>query len=198
MNKFKELRKAKKITQNELSKALGVNQATISKWEIGNSFPDYQTLIKLSKFYKVTIDYLLNENNEPKHEVGKKIPVLGIIPAGVPIEAIEDIIDYEEISYSLSKTGTFFALKVRGDSMSPQIEEDDILIIKQQEDAESGEICVVMVGNDATVKRIKKEPNGIWLIPNNPSHRTMFFTKSDVLTLPLKILGKAVETRRHL
>ena len=98
----------------------------------------------------------------------------------------------------MSRTGNFFALKVRGDSMSPQIEENDILIIKQQEDAENGEICVVMVGSEATVKRIKKENNGMWLIPNNPSFSPMFFTNDEISSLPLKILGKAVETRRHL
>ncbi|MBQ7308010.1 MAG: helix-turn-helix domain-containing protein [Clostridia bacterium] len=199
MNKFKELRKSKKITQNQLSKDLGVNQATISKWESDVSFPDYSTLIKIAKYYKVSIDYLLNDNNnENQHQGGIKIPVLGVIPAGIPIEAIEDIIDYEDISYALSKTGNFFALKVKGDSMSPQIEEDDILIIKQQEDAQSGEVCVIMLGNDATVKRIKKDVNGIWLIPNNPSHQPMFFNNSEISSLPLKILGKAVEARRHL
>ena len=195
MNKFKKLRKDLNITQSELSKALCVNQATISKWESGTSFPDYQTLVKIAKYYKVSTDYLLDEES---HSAAKKIPVLGISPAGIPIEAVENIIDYEEISYSLSKTGNFFALKVRGDSMSPQIEENDILIIKQQEDAENGAICVVMVGSEATVKRIKKESGGMWLIPENPSFRPMFFTNDEIASLPLKILGKAVETRRHL
>lgn len=196
MNKFKELRKSKKITQIELSRHLGVNQATISKWENDSSFPDYPTLIKIAKFYNVSTDYLIGDNDN--YSESKKIPVLGVIPAGIPIEAIEDIIDYEEISRSLSKTGTFFALKVKGNSMSPQIEENDILIIKQQEDAENGEICAVMVGNDATVKRIRKEPNGIWLIPNNPSFRAMFFNNAEISSLPIKILGKAIESRRHL
>ena len=196
MNKFKSLRKSHKITQVELSKLLGVNQATISKWEIDASLPDYETLLKLAKFYNVSTDYLLDKAEEtPLTSV--KIPVLGIIPAGIPIEAIEDVIGYEEISSSLARSGNFFALKVRGDSMSPIIEEDDILIVKQQEDAINNDICVVMVGSDATVKKIKKENNGLWLIPNNPSHKPMFFSNNEIVSLPVKIIGKAVESRRH-
>ena len=196
MNKFKNLRKSKNITQQDLSIALNVKQSTISKWENGSSFPDYPTLINLAKYFQVSIDYLLD--NKEENKTVEKIPLLGVIPAGVPIEAIENVIDYEEISYSLSRTGKFFALKVKGNSMSPQIEENDILIIKQQENAENGEICVIMIGNEATVKKIKREPNGIWLIPNNPSYKTMFFNNFDIENLPIKILGKALEVRRRL
>jgi len=91
-------------------------------------------------------------SNEQKR-TGVKIPVLGTIPAGVPIEAIQEILDYEEISSDMAKKGEYFALKVKGDSMSPIITDGDVVIIKKQDNAESGKICVVMInGFDATLK----------------------------------------------
>lgn len=88
-----------------------------------------------------------------------KIPVLGVIPAGTPIEAVEDILDYEDISEDMARRGNYFALKVRGDSMLPTVKDGDVVIVRQQEDAESGQICVVMInGYDATLKEIKKNP----------------------------------------
>lgn len=128
-----------------------------------------------------------------------KIPVLGVIHAGVPIEAVEDVLDYEEISKKMAITGTYFALKIVGTSMAPKLLENDVIIVKQQQDAKSGDICVVMVnGDDATVKRIKLDKNGLWLLPENPSFDALFYSKEDVSTLPVKIIGKAVEIRRSV
>ena len=127
--------------------------------------------------------------------------MLGSIPAGIPIEAIEDIVDYEEITENMAKSGTHFGLRVQGDSMQPTINAGDIVIIRQQEDAENGKICVVMVnGYDATLKAIKKEPNGLWVLPHNPNSdfKPTFYTNKEVEELPVRILGVAVEIRRSL
>ena len=198
MNKLKELRKSKKITLDKLSKLVNIAPNTISQYENDKREASYETLAILSKFYNVSIDYILNnQQKEKKH--GVKIPVLGVIPAGIPIEAIEDILDYEEISEDLASTGEFFALKVKGDSMSPQILENDIVIIRQQPDADSGDVCVVFVnGYDATLKRIKKERIGITLLPNNPAYSPMFYTNKEIEELPVRILGKAIEIRRGI
>lgn len=138
------------------------------------------------------------EKNKPK---GIRIPVLGSIPAGIPIEAIEDVVDYEEINEEMARSGTYFGLKVKGDSMMPTISSGDVIIVRQQDDANSGQICVVMInGYDATLKEIKKEPNGLWVLPHNPNSgfKPTFYTNKEVEELPVRILGVAVEIRRSL
>lgn len=132
-------------------------------------------------------------------KTGVKIPILGFIPAGVPIEAVQDILGYEEITPELAKSGEYFALKVQGDSMAPQIMNGDILIIKKQESAESGDTCVVFVnGDDATVKKVQFKDEGLALIPNNPVYGIRYFTKKEIETLPVRIVGRAIEVRRSL
>ena len=117
--------------------------------------------------------------------------------AGIPIEAIEDIIDTEEITEDMAKTGNFFGLQIHGDSMVPNICDNDIVIVRQQEDAENGDVVIAMInGDDATCKRLRKYRDGIELIPNNPNYKPMFFNNKEIDTKPVKIIGKVVELRR--
>ena len=201
MNRYKELRKRRGLTQLEAAKLLNVDQSTISKWEQDKAIPDIYTLDKISELYNVSIDYLLGKENLDVKPKGVKIPVLGTINAGLPIEAVENIIDYEEISRDMAAHGEYFALKINGDSMLPTVRDGDVVIIRKQDDADSGKICVVMInGNDATLKEIKKEPNGLWVLPHNPNSefKPTFFSNHDVETIPVRILGVAVEIRRSL
>lgn len=197
---LRNLRRNLRITQMDLAAKLNVSNGTIAMWETNKRFPDSDTLMKIADFFGVSIDYLLGkESNKSKH--GVKIPVLGSIPAGIALEAIEDILDYEEISEEQARTGEFFALKVKGESMEPTIHDGDIIIFRKQEDADSGKICVVMInGNDATLKEIKKEPNGLWVLPHNPNSdfKPTFYSTEDVEKIPVRILGVAVEIRRSL
>lgn len=200
-NVIYNLRKERHITQSKICEYLGIDQSTLSLYEHNKrQIPD-NIKIKLAQFFNVSTDYLLgiNENSNEKNKQGYKIPVLGTIPAGIPIEAITDILDYEEITEEMAKTGTYFALKVKGDSMMPSIQPNDVIILRQQDDAENGSICAVMVnGFDATLKKIKKDTNGIVLVPLNSNYEPLFFTNEDILTKPVKIIGKAVEIRRTL
>lgn len=126
----------------------------------------------------------------------QKINVLGRVAAGIPIEAVEDIIDTEEITAELSKTGEFFGLQIHGNSMEPRICEGDVVIVRQQNDAESGDVVIAMVnGDDATCKRLRKYRDGIELISNNPSYEPMFFSNEEIENKPVKIIGKVVELR---
>lgn len=129
-----------------------------------------------------------------------KIPILGKVPAGVPIEAIENILGYEEISIDMLKGGNdYFALKINGDSMYPDYKNGDIIIIKQQPDCESGDDCVVMVnGDDATFKRVIKQEKNIILKPLNNEYEPYLFNEYDILTKPVRIIGIAVEVRRKI
>ncbi len=199
MNNIKQLRKQKKITQDTLAIQLGVSRSTIAMYEIGASEPDFDTLMRLSKILDSDPLYVmgLTTKNTSINE-GVKIPVLGHIPAGIPIAAIQDVLDYEEISADMASTGEFFALKVKGTSMTPEITDGEIAIVRQQADANSGDICVVMVnGDDATLKRIKKSEQGLTLIPTNTIEFTpTFYTNEEIEKLPVRIIGKVVETRK--
>lgn len=136
---------------------------------------------------------------EPKEKTSKKgitINVLGRVAAGIPIEAIENVIDTEEITEDMVNTGTFFGLQIHGNSMKPKISEGDIVFVRQQDDAESGEIVIVTVnGTDATRKRLRKYRNGIEPISNNPSYEPIFFSNEEIVKKPVKIIGRVVELR---
>ena len=123
--------------------------------------------------------------------------MLGEVAASIPLDVIEDIIDYEEIPEDLAKTGDFFGLRIKGDSMSPRMLDGDVVIVRKQNDVESGEIAIVLVnGDSATCKKVVKHDNGITLIANNPAvYEPHFFTMQEVDTLPIKVIGKVVELR---
>jgi repressor LexA len=199
MHVLKRLREAKGLFQKDVASAIGVDRTTYVKYERGDSEPSFQILEKLADFFNVSVDYLLGRDNAssfPKSSNGVWIPVLGRVAAGIPIEAIEDIDDYEEISSDMAKTGEFFALKIQGGSMEPKISDGDVVIVRQQPDCDSGDIAVVLVnGSDATVKRIKKRPEGIMLIPTNTTYEPMFYSNEDIKKLPVRIIGKVVELR---
>ena len=190
------LRKAKNMTQEEVSNLLQIdrrNYPRLESCEITKVANDKLQI--LAKLYNVSMDYLFSNGKDAERK-GVRIAVLGSIPAGIPVEAVEDIIDFEEIPYQLAMTGEFFGLKVKGNSMSPKISHNDVVIIRRQENAETGDICAVMVnGNEATLKQIKKLDNGIMLIPFNPEYAPMFYSIDDIEKLPIKIIGKVVEAR---
>lgn len=125
-----------------------------------------------------------------------KIPVLGFVRAGIPMDAIENIIDYEEISEEVARSGEFFALKIKGDSMEPKISEGDVVIVRKQSIVENGEVAVVLInGNDATIKKFHKTDVGIKLISTNPQYDPFFFSPQEVESLPVEVIGKVVELR---
>lgn len=201
---IKQLRKEHGMTQGELGQKMNppLQRAAIAKWETGRTQNIKRSQIEqLSQLFNVKPSELMRIRKEDMNEYyqdmeetsGIKIPVLGKVAAGIPIEMIEDIVDYEEIPQSMTKTGDYFALQVKGDSMQPRICEGDVLIIKKQDDAESGDIVIATVnGQDATCKRLMKYEEGISLISLNQKYDPMFFSNSD----DVKIIGKVVENRQ--
>lgn len=198
MNRLKELCAKKGILQKDLAKIVGRAPSAISGWATGKFEIDNDSLFILSDYFGVSIDYILGKTSAPTPiKKGVKIPVLGEVAAGIPLDAIEDIIDYEEIPEDLAKTGDFFGLRIKGDSMSPRMLDGDVVIVRKQNDVESGEIAIVLVnGDSATCKKVVKHDNGITLIANNPAvYEPHFFTMQEVDTLPIKVIGKVVELR---
>lgn len=198
--KLKQLRENANLSQAKLAQKLHIAQSTVGMWESGKNKPEYNTLLKIAEIFNVSIDYLTGGGDGPPSSTnGVWIPVLGKVQAGIPIEAVEEIIDYEEISKSMAEQGDYFALQIKGGSMEPQLYENDVAIVKQQNDCDSNDIAVVLVnGDEATIKRIKKGPEGLMLIPNNPTYEPMFYNNEQIANLPVTIIGKVVEIRRKL
>lgn len=197
---IRKLRLEKGLRGEDLGKQFNVTKTAISNWESGNRKPDSDIIIKLAEFFDVTTDYLLGNSNiknmtlKPK---GVKIPVLGRVQAGVPIEAVTDIIDEEEISEEMAKTGQYFALQVQGNSMEPRMLEGDVVIVRKQSYIESGEIAIVLInGCDATIKKVIKQDNGLLLVASNSeAYQPTFYSTEDIERLPVSIIGKVVELR---
>ena len=179
-------RKRKKLSQKYLADKLGYSQSLVSKWEKNLREPDLDTLQRIADLLDVTINDLIGNKDINKNRI--------------PIEMIEDIIDYEELSPSMFNNGKeYFALKIKGNSMSPKYFDKDIIIVKKQDDCESGQDCVVAVnGDDATFKKVIKKENCIILQPINPEYEQITYTNKEIEELPVRILGVAVEIRRSL
>ena len=187
-------RKKNKISQEKLAKELNVSRSTVAMWENNSNEPDNKTIVKIANILNISTDTLLGNSQNTQ---GVKIPVLGSVAAGIPISAIQDIIDEEEISEELASTGEFFGLVIKGDSMSPIITNGDTVIVRSQPDAENGDIAIVLVnGDEATCKKIKKTPEGVMLIPLNPEYEPTFYSNKQIEQLPVRIIGKVVEQRR--
>lgn len=139
---------------------------------------------------------------EDKIKKGSLIPIRGFSRAGIPNLAIEDInyddpSEWEEIDPKLAKTGTFLALRIKGDSMQPEFNENDIVIVRSQSDANNGDIVIAKVnGDEACCKKLFKRNDGIILHSLNPEYAPMFFSQSEIQDKPVTIIGKVVELRR--
>ena len=194
---FKNLRKDNNLTQSELAKKLGVATSTVGMYERAQREPDFETLEKIANCFGVNMNTLLGNNSGENPLSGTKIPVLGKVAAGIPITAVENILDYEEISSETAASGEFVALKIQGSSMEPRMYDGDVVIVRVQSSVENGEIAVVMVdGSEATVKKIQFHPNGIFLKPFNPSYDPIFYSNEQIEKLPVHIFGKVVECRQ--
>lgn len=193
---IKTLRIRSGYSQEQLGKLVGVQRAAVQKWECGKvQNLKRETIKKLADVFNVTPSSFIEVDEEPTSS-GVMIPVLGYVRAGIPIEAVEEVLDYEEISIGMARQGEHFALKITGDSMEPKFSDGDVVIVRKQETVENGEIAVVLVnGNDATVKKFYKLDNGIKLLSTNPSYDPFFYTIDEVDSLPISIVGKVVELR---
>lgn len=185
--------------QIDLINDLGFNKSAVSTWCNGTRLPRMDKVEKLAQYFNINRSDLIEEKNHESitRSVGVNINIYGRVAAGIPLEMIEDIIDTEEISEDLAKTGNFFGLIIKGDSMTPLICNGDVVIIRCQEDAETGDTVIATVnGDDATCKRLRKYKDGIELIANNPNYEPMYFSNKDIEQKPVRILGKVVELRR--
>lgn len=199
--RIKDARKSAGLTQLELAKKTELSRSYIGDIEKDRYNPSVSTLQLIAATTNTPLENLLPSSKTPSSTGrGVRIPVLGRVVAGIPLEAVEEILDYEEITPELAATGDFFALKIRGHSMEPRMLDGDVVIVRRQDDVDSGDVAIVLVnGNEATVKRIKKQEDGITLIATNTSvYEPHFYSNKEIQSLPVQILGKVVELRGKL
>lgn len=219
--RIKQRRLELNMSVDEVAAKLGKNRATVYRYE-SNDIENLPTsvLVPLAKVLETTPAELMGWQGKTKQFVvssgavktvsnaidnamakaglaySKIIPVYSRVAAGIPLEASGEIVDAEEIPIALARAGDYFGLRVQGDSMEPKISSGDTVIVRKQEDAESGELVVVLVnGNDATLKKLQ---NGIMLISSNPAYDPIIYTAEDIKRLPVQIVGKVVELRAKL
>ena len=188
--------------QIDLINDLGFNKSAVSTWCNGTRLPRMDKVEMLAQYFHINRSDLIEDKDPSKsYKTYKciKIPVFGTVAAGTPIDAIENILGYEDIPEEWEKYGDYFALVIKGDSMFPDIHDGDRVIVKNQSVVENGEIAIVCVnGETATCKRIQRYEKELCLISLNPSYETMRFTPEEVNSLPITIMGKVVEVRRKV
>jgi repressor LexA len=183
-------------SRNDMCEALGVKYTTFTDWVKGNSYPRIDKIELMANYFGISKADLVEKRNSTSTKSGVTINVLGRVAAGIPIDCVEEIIDTEEITQDMASTGEFFGLQIHGDSMEPRMKDGDVVIVRQQDDAETDNIVIAVVnGNEATCKRLKKYAEGIALISTNPSYEPMYFSNKEIAEKPVRIIGVVKELR---
>ena len=198
--RIKALRKEKHLTQSALMDILRndynlkTDRVMISKWETGFQTPQADTLKILAKALDVSVDFLLTgvetiqESAQELTIPVKKIRMLGSIACGTPIFCNEE---HEYVLATGENANADFCLTARGDSMiNARIADGDIVFIRQQSTVDNGEIAAVVIGDEATLKRVYKTADGIMLVAENPAYQPMYFSGEELNQT--YILGKAI------
>ena len=202
--RLKALRAARQISQKDLAAQLFVSPQAVGKWEREEATPNPETVRKLSELFDVSADYLLGRELSPNASPAShalRVPVLGVIQAGIPMDAIEDIMDWEEVPVSWASGGReYFGLRVKGDSMYPKYLEGDTVILRKDSACDTGDDCAVLVNGDAaTLKQVLlREDGAVELRPVNPTYPPRTYSPAEIESLPVQIIGVVVELRRKI
>ena len=211
---LKQLREIKGLSLREVDKLSDISYTHLNMIENGKRNVTPALLRNLAQLYNV--DYLdLYEKagyidlieDEKKSKIKTDslgnpvvlVPLLGVVKAGYDYLAQENWIGTVDVETSLVGDGKdYFALKVKGDSMAPTFLENDIVIVKKQNDCENNEYAVVIInGDEGTLKKIKKTDSGIILQPLNPAYGPVMYTKEEMETIPIIIVGVVKQLKRE-
>lgn len=187
----------KDVRPTDICHTLNFPMPTFSDWINAKTYPRIDKIELMANYFGISKSDLVEERTSAKSSSSAyTINVLGRVAAGIPLNAVEEIIDTEEIPEKMARTGEFFGLKIKGHSMEPRICDGDVVIVRQQADVEDGDIAIVLVnGDEGTCKRIKRYQDSLALLPLNPTYEPMVYTKKQVADLPVTIIGKVVELR---
>ena len=203
-----DLLQKRNIEQKKFAEYLNIRQAAISEWKSGQSKSYNKYIDKIADYFDVSVDYLLGKTaikEKPSQDWKDKLqvfpveswymaPIVGIVRAGYNGIAYENIIGYEPI-YDVKNPEGCFWLRVEGDSMSPLIMEDDLVLVRPQSDVDSGSIAIVVFnGDEGTLKRVVKHANAITLASLNPDYEPRILFGEELQEV--HILGEVIETKR--
>lgn len=186
-------------SRSDICKDLGFAYTTFTSWETGVNYPRIDKIEMMADYFHIEKSDLIEDKSAEGDSTRKgiRIPILGKVVAGIPVEAITDIEGWEEIPSKMAIGGEYFALRIKGSSMEPKLLEGDIVIVRKQNDVDSGDTAIVLVnGDEATVKQIKKTDTGIMLVGLNVEvYQPHFYTNKEIEELPIQIIGKVIESR---
>lgn len=204
-DRLKEALYDKGMTQTELSNATGISKSSISRWIKGDWEAKQDAVYAMAKALDVSEAWLMGYDVKPDRVENPKptpyrIPVLGRVAAGIPIDAIQEVLDFEELPKHMENDGyEYFALQINGDSMTPLIMQGDYVIVRRLSTAKHGDIAIVLInGSDAACKRIELTGTELCLVSLNKNYPTLKFTPQEIDELPVLILGRVIEIRRKL
>ncbi|MBR2708528.1 MAG: helix-turn-helix domain-containing protein [Bacilli bacterium] len=196
------LREKKGLDQQQLSEILDVPRSTLACWENNIRTPKLEQIIKIAEYFKTNLDIIYaNFDNASPIDINPndnyiKIPVLGVIKAGIPIEAQQDILEYIDVPKSWTKGGKeLFGLRISGDSMFPKYNEGDTVVFEKNNDFETAnnkDVAIMINGDDATFKKLLINTEGITLVPyNTGAYELMMYSNKDIEEKPIRIIGIA-------
>lgn len=202
------------IKASELSEKAKIPKSAISQYLSGLYEAKQKSIFKLANVLDVSegwlmgLDVPMKRNTDdllkkigavPLSETDTvKIPILGTVKAGYNYLAQENIIDYISFKVDGSDKENYYGLYVTGDSMEPLFDDGDTVIVHKQNDFENGDYCVVLInGNEATVKRVYKGNTGLELKAINPYYPPKIFTREEIETLPVQIIGVVEKSIRN-
>ena len=203
---IKKFMAKKNISRMELCKALGFNYSTLADWLHARKYPRIDKIEMMANYFGVSKADLVEQDSDLQTKRITtmdvvKIPLLGRVVAGDPQEAIQEADEFLYIpAMGHKRSEDYFALRVCGESMEPNLLDGDIAIVHIQPEIDSGQIAVVLIDNqDSTVKRVFISQDGITLVADNPAvFQPRFFSNDDCLTMPVRILGRVVSIQREM
>lgn len=183
-------------TQAEVARDLGINKSTLSNWMSGTRIPKMDSIDMLCNYFNVRRSDIMEEHKPG--EIRKcdcaRIPIVGRVAAGMPLLMVEEIEDYEEVPERLLETGNYVAMRIHGISMEPRICDGDLVIVREQDCADDGQIVIAAVnGDDATCKKIRRRNGQICLMSFNPAYPPQWYMPEEV-----EIKGLVVELRAKM
>lgn len=179
-------------SQIELARAVGTSKSSVSAWLNGETIPRMDKIEKMAAFFGVAPVDLMKDRSSKL-----RIPVLGRVQAGLPTTAVQEVLDYVDVSEAMASQGDLFGLYIRGDSMLPDFREGDIAIVRRQPSLDPGDIGVFSIGGDeATVKEYDVGKGHIFLKPHNDAYPVLMYSFQEVDLLPVLVLGRVIELRR--
>lgn len=186
-------------SQKDFCRDLEFRETTVSDWLNAKTYPRIDKIERMANYFGIDKADLVEDHTYNKSDIPVyKIPVVGKVVAGTPIDAIENITDYIRVTNPAAADGSYYALHITGASMEPEMREGDLVIVHKQDYFDNGDICIVLVnGYEATVKKVQKNESGITLIGFNPVvYPPHFYNAHEVESLPVRIIGKVEEIRR--